>query len=156
MSILRLTEETNASEDDCSVVSKGLIEFNHRHMPRSEASPLTIFLRDDSGAIHGGLLAPTRWHWLLVDKLWVSDQYRGQGHGSALLNRAEAIARSRGCRNAALDTTEFQARRFYEKLGYVVFGQLDDCPPGSRTYWLSKSLESGGPATATNKANSTI
>lgn len=142
MPILQLTEEPDASEDDRSAVSQGLRDFDHRYMPRSDSQPLTLFLRDESGAILGGLLASTRWHWLLVDKLWVTDERRGRGHGSALLERAEVIARSRGCRHAALDTTEFQARRFYEEVGYIVFGVLDDCPPGSRTYWLRKSLNS--------------
>ena len=134
MSNLKLTEEPDASENDRSVVSVGLLEFNHRHMPKSEQQPLNLFLRDDSGVIRGGLLATTRWHWLLVDKLWIADEHRGQGHGRTLLIQAESIAKTRGCQFAALDTTDFQACGFYEKLGYQVFGELDDCPPSSRTF----------------------
>jgi hypothetical protein len=37
-----------------------------------------------------------------------------------------------------LDTFEYQARPFYEKLGYDVFGTLDGYPPGYRQYHLAK------------------
>ncbi len=33
-----------------------------------------------------------------------------------------------------------QARGFYEKLGYSVFGRLDDHPKGSARYFLNKRL----------------
>ena len=39
-----------------------------------------------------------------------------------------------------LDTFSFQARRFYEKLGYVVFGELPDYPAGHSRYFLQKRL----------------
>jgi hypothetical protein len=37
-----------------------------------------------------------------------------------------------------LDTFSFQARPFYEKLGYEVFGQLEDYPRGHSRYFLQK------------------
>lgn len=41
---------------------------------------------------------------------------------------------------AALDTFEYQARPFYEKLGYQLFGTLDGYPPGYRQFYLRKRL----------------
>jgi hypothetical protein len=38
------------------------------------------------------------------------------------MDRAEVHARERGCHSAWLDTFSFQARGFYEKLGYDEFG----------------------------------
>ena len=49
---------------------------------------------------------------------------RGRGIGTDLLRRAEAEALVRGCHGAWLDTFEFQARGFYERLGYRCFGEL--------------------------------
>jgi hypothetical protein len=43
---------------------------------------------------------------------------------------------SRGCRGAWLDTYSFQARGFYEHLGY----SIDDYPPGQSRIFLHKSL----------------
>ena len=42
----------------------------------------------------------------------------------------------RGCRAAYLDTFSYQARPFYEKLGYEVFGTLDDYPLGHQRFFM--------------------
>src|SRR5262249_11927681 len=126
MSSLRLSEEPGAGEEDCAAIVRGLRDYNERYMARSVPEPIRLFLRDESGAIRGGLLASTRWHWLLIDVLWVADEHRGKGLGSSLLERAEGVARGRGCRAAMLDTREFQARPFYERAGYRVFGEVED------------------------------
>ena len=52
---------------------------------------------------------------------------------------AEAEGRRRGCAIVWLDTFEFQARPFYEKLGFTVFGTLD-YPAGFKRFFLQKSL----------------
>ena len=57
-----------------------------------------------------------------------------------MLAAAEAEALRRGCRGARLFTYSFQARGFYEKHGYTVFGVLDDFPPGHSQIWLRKTL----------------
>ena len=46
----------------------------------------------------------------------------------------EAEAIRRGCRGAYLDTFSYQARPFYERLGYEVFGTLDDYPAGHQRF----------------------
>ena len=51
---------------------------------------------------------------------------------------AERIARANGCVGIWLDTYEFQARGFYEKLGFEVFGSLKDHPVGHRRFFLRK------------------
>jgi hypothetical protein len=57
-----------------------------------------------------------------------------------VLLQAEQEAITRGCRGAWLDTFSFQARGFYERLGYAVFGTLDDYPPGQNRIFLHKVL----------------
>ena len=50
----------------------------------------------------------------------------------------EAEARARGCIGATLGTYDFQARPFYEKQGYEVFGTLEPYPNGHCSYYLRK------------------
>jgi len=45
----------------------------------------------------------------------------------------------RGCHHAWVDT-QFGALGFYQRLGYAVFGQLPDYPPGFTRSFLSKVL----------------
>lgn len=140
MKRLQLSIEPDAVPADVAAVQAGLRAFNVSHIGEPGEEPVQIFLRDDRGAVVGGLLGHIRWRWLYVAKLWVSASHRGGGHGSALMAAAESQARARGCLGAYLDTFEYQARPFYEKLGYVLFGTLEGYPPGHRQYFLAKPL----------------
>jgi len=101
---------------------------------------LAVFVRDDDGKVVGGCTGFTIWNWLKIDILAVSPQLREKGVGSRLLQAAEQEARGRGCQYALLDTFSFQARPFYEKNGYSVFGELPEFPPGHVRYFMSKKL----------------
>ncbi len=99
---------------------------------------LALMIRDQDGATIGGLYGWTMFGWLIVESLFVPDRLRGTGVGTSLMRRAEATARQRGAIGIWLDTYSFQARGFYEKLGFSVFGQVDDHPPGEARYFMSK------------------
>jgi hypothetical protein len=59
-----------------------------------------------------------------------------------ILNRLKIAPR--GLSNPAhLTTHDFQARPFYEKHGYTVFGQLKDLPRGRVKYYMQKTLAPG-------------
>jgi len=74
-------------------------------------------------------------------KLFVPEKLRGLGVGSALMASAEAAARERGCRGAHVDTFSFQAAPFYRKLGFTLFGVLDDFPPGYSRLFFRKRFD---------------
>ena len=107
--------------------------------------PLALALRAPDGALVGGLYGATMWGCLMIDGLWVATEARGRGLGRRLLLAAEAVARGRGCRGARLGTFDFQAREFYERLGYVVLGELAGFPAGHTHYELWKALPAEGP-----------
>ena len=142
----RLTLASVPDQADRDFVRENLRAWNRMRCPflaSEEAqveTPLDVTVRDAAGTIVGGLVANTHWGWLEVDLLWVDERVRGQGWGTRLLRAAEDEARRRGCRHARLSTWSFQARPFYEKLGYRVFGQIDDYPPGATDYILCKDL----------------
>lgn len=135
-----ITYEPQPQPEDVAIVRAGLSTYNRLHGPDDTFEPLTLFVRDAHGAVVGGLLGGTIWHWLYVDILWLDDALRGQGYGRRLLTEAERIALERGCVGAHLDTMSFQALAFYERHGYTVYGVLENFPPGHRKYLLQKSL----------------
>jgi ribosomal protein S18 acetylase RimI-like enzyme len=114
--------------------------YNRAQVGPENYRPLRIFLRDAQNRVVGGLLGSIYWGWCSIDYLWVSEEYRGQGYGQTLLERAEEEARKHGCKNVNLDTMSFQAPDFYQKFGYRIFGQLDDFPAGHTRYYLTKQL----------------
>jgi len=88
-----------------------------------------------------GLAGETYGGWLFIKYLWVHDDLRSLGFGRELMARAEERALERGCHSAWLDTFSFQARGFYEKLGYEEFGILD-YPPNHKRHFIKKPLVS--------------
>jgi ribosomal protein S18 acetylase RimI-like enzyme len=136
----KITVENEPSPDIHDLVLNGLRRFNRQHAQPPGFQPLTVSVRDDDGTVVGGLVGETGWQWLHVDLLWVADDFRGRGVGRALLRAAEEAARERDCQFVYLDTLEFQALGFYEREGYSTFGVQEDYPPGSRRYYLRKTL----------------
>jgi GNAT superfamily N-acetyltransferase len=119
-----------------------LIEFNNARasQPENYRSLVIILSNPDTGGILGGLWGATNFAHLHVDLLFVPEELRGTGLGRKMLLQAEREAITRGCRGAWLDTYSFQARGFYERLGYTVFGILNDYPPGQHRVFLYKEL----------------
>lgn len=118
-----------------------LVAHNDAAAGTTERKTVAIVIRDDEGAIIGGLWGTAAYRWLFIQYLALPPSARGRGHGRALMLAAEREARRLGCIGVWLDTYSFQARGFYEKLGYGVFGEIVDYPPGHARYFLSKRLD---------------
>jgi GNAT superfamily N-acetyltransferase len=110
----------------------------------AEWYPTAFFLKNENGEVLGGLLGDIWAAWLHVRTLAIAVPVRGHGFGKELMKRAETYAVERGCTDAFLDTFSFQARPFYEKLGYRVFGTLENHPVGHQHYFMTKKFSSGG------------
>lgn len=125
---------------DVQAVREGLDAYDAEQGAPVDWVPLAVFIRDPQGKVVGGLTGGTYWGWLYVARLWIEGCLRGQGYGSRILAEAEQEALRRGCRDAYLDTQDFNALPFYEKHGYVVYGVLNDMPVGHKRYSLEKKL----------------
>lgn len=77
---------------------------------------------------------------LYISPLFVDEDKRKQGLGSILLQTIEQQAKSMHIRLIHLDTFDFQAKNFYLKHGYEIFGVLDDCPRSHKRYYMKKVL----------------
>jgi GNAT superfamily N-acetyltransferase len=102
--------------------------------------PVAVLLKDADDAVRGGVLGDIWGGWLHIKYVWVDRPLRHRGHASRMVAAAERYARDRGAHDACLDTFSFQARPLYEKLGYEVFGVLENFPPGHSRYFLKKRL----------------
>ncbi len=136
-----LTVTADPDSADVQTIEDGLMAYNLRHAPPENYRRLVVLLRAEDGTLCGGIIGNTWWDWLRIDVLWVDERVRGQGWGTSLMQAAEAEAIRRGCHHTFLDTMSFQALPFYLKLGYTVFGQLDDLPVGHSRYFLQKVLK---------------
>lgn len=131
-------------EQETGAIYVGITRYNHSQVPLTQKErfvPIRKKIVDDQGHIIAGCLAEMYcWHIVWVDVLWVDEPYRKQGLGSQLLQAVEDDARRAGCELIHLDTFDFQAKDFYLRHGYEVFGILEDCPKGHCRYNLKKTL----------------
>ena len=77
---------------------------------------------------------------LAINVLFVEESHRLKGLGTLLLNQVEADARAMGAKMSHLDTFNHQAKDFYLKHGYEIFGVLENCPAEHKRYFMKKIL----------------
>lgn len=123
---------------DHDVILEALAACEEEAAGPLDIKPLAILIKDPDGGTIGGLWGRSLLRWLNVELLHVPRGVRGHGLGEEIMQGAEAIARARGCIGIWLDTCDFQAPGFYEKLGFEPFGTLDDTPPGRRRIFRRK------------------
>jgi len=134
-------EITHGTSEDREYLNDRIIEFNAKQVPFSQ-DELFInidYVAKDNDTIIGGITALLYcWKCLYIDVLWVDEKHRHLGLGTKLLNMVEKFAKEKGCHLSQLDTFDFQAKDFYLKHGYEIFGELNDCPPGHKRIYLMK------------------
>lgn len=139
MSELRISFEPH-NDGPKQFVINGVDNYNIATTGLNAYWPVQYYLRDSDDEVLGGLLGQIWGGWLHITTLWVSEAARGNGYARKLMGAAEDYAKKRDCRGAYLETFSFQARPLYEKLGYVVVGQVDDFPPGHTHFFLKKDF----------------
>jgi GNAT superfamily N-acetyltransferase len=132
--------ESSAAERE--LLDSKLVAFNRANAPFTQVDAwtgLSHVLKDETGHVIAGINATLYcWNIMYVDILFVDPAHRGKGFGKRLLDAATSKAKSLGGYMAHLDTFDWQAREFYERQGYEVFGTLENCPPGHQRYYMKK------------------
>jgi len=119
----------------------GLDEFNQAAAGVTDRRPLCVIVRDpDSQTVVGGITGRTSLGLAFLDLLYLTESLRGSGLGARLLNAFEQEARHRGCGAAVLYTISFQAPGFYQKNGWVSFGEIRSERQGISRVFMSKKL----------------
>lgn len=137
-----ITRESNEEESE-SIVDK-IVEYNLSKFPIIQESSfiwINRVIADTYGDIIAGINSKMYcWNCLYIDVLWVKEEYRKEGLGSKILNEIEKVAKDKGCYLIHLDTFDFQAKDFYLKHGYDIFGILDECPQRHKRYFMKKFI----------------
>jgi GNAT superfamily N-acetyltransferase len=136
---VRIVQESRVAATSKAVI-KGLVAYNDAQAGKAKWKRHALSARDITDAIRGGIVVVTHWNWGFIELLWVDERLRGTGIGAQLIAAGEALAKRRGAQHIYVDTFSFQGDGFYQRLGYEVYGALDDFPPGHRRLWLKKDL----------------
>ena len=138
---LSVHEEISAEE--ARAIDQGLDDSNAAAAPLHEVRPLHCVARSADGTLIGGAKGRTWGQCCELRQLWVHPAHRLKGIGTRLLRKFEEAAAARGCSVFYLDTFSFQARPFYERLGYEARLEIRGFGPGIAKYIMVRGDASG-------------
>src|ERR1700710_2120770 len=118
----------------------GMKAFNGAAVPNLNSHKIVAAIRDDAGKVVGGVVGALAGDSVYMDVVWNDDSVRGTGMGREMMLMAEAEAKRLGAREAWLYTMSFQAKPFYEKLGYTQFGELNWLDGQHKRHFMRKDL----------------
>jgi GNAT superfamily N-acetyltransferase len=137
---VKIAVEADEDEAVHKAVIDGLVAFNREAAGLERGKKLVIAVRDDDGAVVGGVCGRVAADSAYLDLVYLDASLRGTGIGRAMMQAAENEARRLGAGHAWLYTMSFQARPFYEKLGYKSVGEMPFMGGKHRYYFMSKDL----------------
>lgn len=116
-----------------------LQEYNDPFWEVKEKYKFVITAREDF-RLTGGLVFTIFGQWVELDFFWIDPELRNKGLGQKILREMESFAISKGCLKAFTNTFSFQAKPFYEKMGYQVVYTQEKFPVSNTRYFMEKSL----------------
>ena len=127
-----------------AVVDRGLGEANAAAAPLHEVAPLACIARDGDGRVIGGAVGRRWGECAELQQLWVREESRRCGIGSALVREFLSLARSRGCSVVFLETFSFQAPNLYRSLGFRVAYDNNLYPHGIVKHHMVMRVDGAG------------
>ncbi len=134
--------EIDPKKEDFELLRLGIDENNILVTGESTGNQdITFFIRISDHEIIGGIRGTYNISgWLYINALWVDKNYRNQGYATLLMQSIENEAKEKGCKNSYLNTISFQAPKFYMKLGYKKFAELENFHLEYNKVFLMKKL----------------
>jgi GNAT superfamily N-acetyltransferase len=115
-------------------------KMNEDFISNGICEPFGIFLRDKQNIILGGCNGSLLYGAIYTDQLWVDKNLRKMGYGKKLMAEVGKLGLAKNCSISTVSTMSFQAREFYEKIGYTVDFERHGYSNGSSCIFLSKTL----------------
>lgn len=72
------------------------------------------------GTFAGAIIFHLVWETVQIRQLFIEAPFRKQGLGTILMNMALNVGKEADCRVAFVETMSFQAKAFYEQLGFTL------------------------------------
>ncbi len=142
---MRSKIKRKANEEQVNRVREALREYNATHFEAFDRETIVLESESDTGELIGGLVIELYGDWLKLEYLWISDDHRGKGIGSQLLDQAMELGYREGKKYAFTSTFSFQALPFYQKYGFEVVWAQEDYPVTSTRYFLRRPIQGWKP-----------
>ncbi len=136
-------EIIKSSNEVIEYIDNTLGDFNKTQVnynSKMDYLPLNFHICNKLGNIIAGINAFSCWQMLYISEFYVDENFRNKGLGTLLLTKIEQEAKKAGSIISQTDTFDWQAKDFYLKFGYDVFGIIENAPEGHKRYYLKKIL----------------
>lgn len=128
------------NKKDYDILCDGMLAYHAQKEHPRKSETFSIFLKNKNNKVFGAVIVTFLWDGMEINSLWIDETIRNQGWGSKLMDMVEKEAKKRKAKIAYTNTFSWQAPKFYEKIGYKVYGKLDDFPKGSSLSYYCKIL----------------
>jgi GNAT superfamily N-acetyltransferase len=128
------------STQDLEDIYNGLDKYAQQKMGYRSFKPFGFLVHAANGVLLAGCTGVIMYGVTYIKLLWVEEELRGKGLGQELLNKTEAFAVEKKCRYITVDTFSWQAKEFYEKMGYTIEHVYDGYDGDSKFYFFRKKL----------------
>ena len=132
----------DGSEEDVDYICEQLDGFNKKHLDtKHDYIKINRKLVNKDGKVVAAIMAGVTevdvgWIW----KIYVDEEYRGQGLGTLLVKHFEKKAKEKGATKIISQEIFDWNIGFFKKLGYNIAGELPDFPKGHTFYYIFKDL----------------
>ncbi|QMT61719.1 GNAT family N-acetyltransferase [Legionella sp. PC997] len=123
-----------------NILYSNLKRFNELIIGAYETKPFCIYATNNENEVIGGVKGDIFGQLCRIFTMWIHENYRGKKLGTKIFGELEKLAIDNNCNIIQVDTTEFQAKEFYEKMGFSVFATLPDNFIGYKSFILRKKL----------------
>ena len=135
---------TNEMDEIKEFLGNGLDEYNrmfNKNINPVENQKKFGFYAFEGGTKIGGVYGYMDFgNWVWISLLFVDEKHREKDMGTALINAVEKFAKTEKCIGVHLNTFSWQAKGFYEKMGYTQYGELNNHPENGKMFWLKKEF----------------
>lgn len=141
--MLKLVFEPKQNEKNEKIIFEGLAKNTLEKAgisPEETCVPYQFTYKDQKNQVQGGITGFCYCGCIYINMLWVSPEYRGQKLGVSLVNEAEKFGKQQGCTFSTVNTMEWEAPEFYQKLGYEVEFMREGYSDHHKMFFLRKSL----------------
>lgn len=137
---MKVSLEDDSKDEVLTGLITGMRAYNAAAVPGLKSHKITAAIRGEDGALHGGVVGRLSGDSVYMEIVWNDDTVRGTGLGLQMMRLVEDEARRLGAKEAWLYTMSFQAKPFYEKLGYRQFAELPWLDGKHARHFMRKDL----------------
>lgn len=130
----------NLNESEVEELEEMLSNYDKEHITYQLNGQVSIGIKKDGKLVAGLDGCMTAFKILYVSTVFVVEEYRGLGYGTAIMKEVEKRAIALGANMIRLDTFDWQGKGFYERVGYEQVGFYENKEDGFSEYFFLKRL----------------